>query len=158
MGTAGSLPVLRAALWLVFTMSLPLCLASPPPGFWLVWTIIIILSCCCVCHHRRAKHRLQAQQRQHEINLIAYREAHNYSALPFYFSTYPKAPQLHPQEPRTHRLCVLVARAPIGLGGLPPCQARSRALEVQEKGAVTFSQSSQCWGALGHSTSTLSGF
>lgn len=57
--------------------------------FWLVWTIVIILSCCCVCHHRRAKHRLQAQQRQHEINLIAYREAHNYSALPFYFRFLP---------------------------------------------------------------------
>ncbi|XP_030058683.1 WW domain binding protein 1-like [Microcaecilia unicolor] len=57
--------------------------------FWLVWTIIIILSCCCVCHHRRAKHRLQAQQRQHEINLIAYREAHNYSSLPFYFRFLP---------------------------------------------------------------------
>ncbi|XP_029466140.1 WW domain binding protein 1-like isoform X2 [Rhinatrema bivittatum] len=57
--------------------------------FWLVWTIIIILSCCCVCHHRRAKHRLKAQQRQHEINLIAYREAHNYSALPFYFRFLP---------------------------------------------------------------------
>ncbi|XP_038613892.1 WW domain binding protein 1-like isoform X1 [Tachyglossus aculeatus] len=57
--------------------------------FWLVWTIIIILSCCCVCHHRRAKHRLQAQQRQHEINLIAYREAHNYSTLPFYFRFLP---------------------------------------------------------------------
>lgn len=54
--------------------------------FWLVWTIFILLSCCCVCHHRRAKHRLQAQQRQQEINLIAYREAHNYSALPFYFT------------------------------------------------------------------------
>uniref|UniRef100_A0A493SY83 WW domain binding protein 1 like n=2 Tax=Anas TaxID=8835 RepID=A0A493SY83_ANAPP len=58
-------------------------------GFWLVWTIIIILSCCCVCHHRRTKHRLQAQQRQHEINLIAYREAHNYSALPFYLRFLP---------------------------------------------------------------------
>ncbi|MEJ1276294.1 WW domain binding protein 1 like [Cricetulus griseus] len=57
--------------------------------FWLVWTVIIILSCCCVCHHRRAKHRLQAQQRQHEINLIAYREAHNYTALPFYFRFLP---------------------------------------------------------------------
>ncbi|XP_049620266.1 WW domain binding protein 1-like isoform X3 [Suncus etruscus] len=57
--------------------------------FWLVWTIIIILSCCCVCHHRRAKHRLQAQQRQREINLIAYREAHSYSALPFYFRFLP---------------------------------------------------------------------
>ncbi|XP_008056128.2 WW domain binding protein 1-like [Carlito syrichta] len=57
--------------------------------FWLVWTVVIILSCCCVCHHRRAKHRLQAQQRQHEINLIAYREAHSYSALPFYFRFLP---------------------------------------------------------------------
>uniref|UniRef100_A0A3Q1MPC7 WBP1L protein n=1 Tax=Bos taurus TaxID=9913 RepID=A0A3Q1MPC7_BOVIN len=46
--------------------------------FWLVWTIIIILSCCCVCHHRR-----------HDINLIAYGEAHNYSALPFYFRFLP---------------------------------------------------------------------
>ena len=55
-------------------------------GFWLVWAIIFILSCCCVCHHRRTKHRLQQQQRQHEINLIAYREAHNYTTVPFYFS------------------------------------------------------------------------
>ncbi|KAI1896828.1 hypothetical protein AGOR_G00098880 [Albula goreensis] len=57
--------------------------------FWLVWAIIIILSCCCVCHHRRTKHRLQQQQRQHEINLIAYREAHNYTSLPFYFRFLP---------------------------------------------------------------------
>lgn len=59
-----------------------LCLA----GFWMVWAIIFILSCCCVCHHRRTKHRLQQQQRQHEINLIAYREAHNYPAVPLYYS------------------------------------------------------------------------
>ncbi|XP_012695863.1 WW domain binding protein 1-like a isoform X2 [Clupea harengus] len=57
--------------------------------FWLVWTIIIILICCCVCHHRRTKHRLQQQQRQHEINLIAYREAHNYTTLPFYLRFLP---------------------------------------------------------------------
>ncbi|XP_076141730.1 WW domain binding protein 1-like a isoform X1 [Alosa pseudoharengus] len=57
--------------------------------FWLVWTIIIILICCCVCHHRRTKHRLQQQQRQHEINLIAYREAHNYTSLPFYLRFLP---------------------------------------------------------------------
>ncbi|KAK2852612.1 hypothetical protein Q7C36_007813 [Tachysurus vachellii] len=57
--------------------------------FWLVWTVIIILSCCCFCHHRRAKHRLQQQQRQHEINLIAYREVHNYTSLPFYFRFLP---------------------------------------------------------------------
>ncbi|XP_036418256.1 WW domain binding protein 1-like b [Colossoma macropomum] len=57
--------------------------------FWLVWAIIFILSCCCVCHHRRTKHRLQQQQRQHEINLIAYREAHNYTSPPFYFRFLP---------------------------------------------------------------------
>ncbi|KAM6972824.1 WW domain binding protein 1-like b [Aplochiton taeniatus] len=57
--------------------------------FWLVWAIIFILSCCCVCHHRRTKHRLQQQQRQHEINLIAYREAHNYTSVPFYFRFLP---------------------------------------------------------------------
>ncbi|KAM9856675.1 WW domain binding protein 1-like b [Aulostomus maculatus] len=57
--------------------------------FWLVWAVIFILSCCCVCHHRRTKHRLQQQQRQHEINLIAYREAHNYPSVPFYFRFLP---------------------------------------------------------------------
>lgn len=57
--------------------------------FWLVWAIMIILVCCCVCHHRRTKHRLQQQQRQHEINLIAYREAHNYPSVPFYFRFLP---------------------------------------------------------------------
>ncbi|XP_016355762.1 WW domain binding protein 1-like isoform X2 [Sinocyclocheilus anshuiensis] len=57
--------------------------------FWLVWAIIFILSCCCVCHHRHTKHRLQQQQRQHEINLIAYREVHNYTSLPFYFRFLP---------------------------------------------------------------------
>lgn len=57
--------------------------------FWLVWAIIFILSCCCVCHHRRTKHRLQQQQRQHEINLIAYHEAHNYPPVPFYFRFLP---------------------------------------------------------------------
>ncbi|XP_014033618.2 WW domain binding protein 1-like [Salmo salar] len=59
--------------------------------FWLVWVIIFILSCCCVCHHRRTKHRLQQQQRQHEINLIAYREAHNYTSVPFYFRFLPNS-------------------------------------------------------------------
>ncbi|KAK5866492.1 hypothetical protein PBY51_020680 [Eleginops maclovinus] len=57
--------------------------------FWLVWAIIFILSCCCVCHHRRTKQRLQQQQRQHEINLIAYREAHNYPSVPFFFRFLP---------------------------------------------------------------------
>ncbi|XP_015830219.3 WW domain binding protein 1-like b isoform X1 [Nothobranchius furzeri] len=57
--------------------------------FWLVWALIFILCCCCICHHRRTKHRLQQQQRQHEINLIAYREAHNYPSVPFYFRFLP---------------------------------------------------------------------
>uniref|UniRef100_A0A8B9PI94 WW domain binding protein 1 like n=2 Tax=Apteryx TaxID=8821 RepID=A0A8B9PI94_APTOW len=80
----------RCSRALAWTMSLQHAFpVGSQTGFWLVWTIIIILSCCCVCHHRRTKHRLQAQQRQHEINLIAYREAHNYSALPFYFRFLP---------------------------------------------------------------------
>eukprot|EP00064_Thunnus_orientalis_P015610 superscaffoldBa00002927_g15665 len=52
--------------------------------FWLVWTLIIILTCCCVCQHWRSKQRFQQQRRQNEINLIAYREAHNNSHLPLY--------------------------------------------------------------------------
>uniref|UniRef100_A0A8C6F312 WW domain binding protein 1-like n=1 Tax=Monodon monoceros TaxID=40151 RepID=A0A8C6F312_MONMO len=59
--------------------------------FWLVRTIVILLSCCCVCRHRRAKHRRQAQQRQHQIHPIAYREAHDYSALPFHFRFLPNS-------------------------------------------------------------------
>ncbi|XP_014877723.1 WW domain binding protein 1-like b isoform X3 [Poecilia latipinna] len=59
--------------------------------FWLVWAIIFILCFCCICHHRRTKHRMQQQQRQHEINLIAYREAHNYPSVPFYFRKYTKS-------------------------------------------------------------------
>ncbi|KAF7656778.1 hypothetical protein LDENG_00036190 [Lucifuga dentata] len=52
--------------------------------FWLVWTLIIILTCCCVCQHWRSKQRFQQQRRQNEINLIAYREAHNNTHLPLY--------------------------------------------------------------------------
>lgn len=74
-------------------------------GFWLVWAIIVILSCCCVCHHRRSKHRLQQQQRQHEINLIAYREAHNYPSVPFYFSKSSHAD--------THNVVVNLVPAPV---------------------------------------------
>uniref|UniRef100_A0A3Q3W7L3 Uncharacterized protein n=1 Tax=Mola mola TaxID=94237 RepID=A0A3Q3W7L3_MOLML len=57
--------------------------------FWLVWTLIIILTCCCVCHHWRSKQRFQQQRRQNEINLIAYREAHNNSHLPLYLRFLP---------------------------------------------------------------------
>ncbi|KAI4883739.1 hypothetical protein NFI96_020871 [Prochilodus magdalenae] len=43
--------------------------------FWLVWTLIIILSCCCAYRHRRVKMRLQQEQRQREISLMAYQGA-----------------------------------------------------------------------------------
>ncbi|KAJ8335797.1 hypothetical protein SKAU_G00391390 [Synaphobranchus kaupii] len=46
--------------------------------FWLLWTILILFSCCCAYRHRRAKLRIQQQQRQREINLIAYHGACNY--------------------------------------------------------------------------------
>ncbi|XP_030581280.1 WW domain binding protein 1-like a [Archocentrus centrarchus] len=57
--------------------------------FWLVWALIIILTCCCVCQHWRAKQRFQQQRRQNEINLIAYREAHNNFRLPLYLRFLP---------------------------------------------------------------------
>lgn len=57
--------------------------------FWLVWALIIILTCCCLCHHWRSKQRFQQQRRQNEINLIAYREAHNNSQLPLYLRILP---------------------------------------------------------------------
>ncbi|XP_053560377.1 WW domain-binding protein 1 [Bombina bombina] len=47
--------------------------------FWLLWTVLILLSCCCAYRHRRAKLRVQQQQRQREINLIAYHRACHYS-------------------------------------------------------------------------------
>ncbi|KAJ8414093.1 hypothetical protein AAFF_G00066910 [Aldrovandia affinis] len=43
--------------------------------FWLVWTVIIMLSCCCAYRHRRVKMRLQQEQRQREISLMAYQGA-----------------------------------------------------------------------------------
>ncbi|XP_030623022.1 WW domain-binding protein 1 [Chanos chanos] len=43
--------------------------------FWLVWTLIIVLSCCCAYRHRRVKMRLQQEQRQREISLMAYQGA-----------------------------------------------------------------------------------
>ncbi|XP_067835910.1 WW domain-binding protein 1-like [Heptranchias perlo] len=50
--------------------------------FWLLWTILLLFSCCCVYRHRRAKLRIQQQQRQREINLIAYHGACNYPPSP----------------------------------------------------------------------------
>nr|XP_033797000.1 WW domain binding protein 1-like isoform X2 [Geotrypetes seraphini] len=113
--------------------------------FWLVWTIIIILSCCCVCHHRRAKHRLQAQQRQHEINLIAYREAHNYSSLPFYFRFLPayllppyeevvnRPPTPPPPYSALHQQCIVTGSStavPDPVRNLQPTQPGSPAAAV----------------------------
>ncbi|XP_042153759.1 salivary glue protein Sgs-3-like [Oncorhynchus tshawytscha] len=46
--------------------------------FWLLWTILILFSCCCAYRHRRAKLRVQQQQRQREINLLAYHGATSY--------------------------------------------------------------------------------
>ncbi|XP_023674472.2 WW domain-binding protein 1 isoform X1 [Paramormyrops kingsleyae] len=43
--------------------------------FWLVWTLVIMLSCCCAYRHRRVKMRLQQEQRQREISLMAYQGA-----------------------------------------------------------------------------------
>lgn len=60
-----------------------------PAGFWLVWALIIILTLSCVCQHWRSKQRFQQQQRQNEINLIAYREARNNSQLPLYLRFIP---------------------------------------------------------------------
>uniref|UniRef100_A0A8C6KDD9 WW domain binding protein 1-like a n=1 Tax=Nothobranchius furzeri TaxID=105023 RepID=A0A8C6KDD9_NOTFU len=54
--------------------------------FWLLWALIIILTCFCLCQHWRAKQRFQLQRRQNEINLMAYREAHNNSHLPLFRS------------------------------------------------------------------------
>ncbi|XP_007909782.1 WW domain-binding protein 1 isoform X1 [Callorhinchus milii] len=50
--------------------------------FWLVWTIILMLSCCCAYRHRRVKLRLQQEQRQREISLMAYQGASTYTTQP----------------------------------------------------------------------------
>ncbi|KAK2899474.1 uncharacterized protein [Channa argus] len=46
--------------------------------FWLLWTVLILFSCCCAYRHRRAKLRIQQQQRQREISLLAYHGANSY--------------------------------------------------------------------------------
>ncbi|KAL0970545.1 hypothetical protein UPYG_G00243590 [Umbra pygmaea] len=48
--------------------------------FWLLWTVLILFSCCCAYRHRRAKLRVQQQQRQREINLLAYHGATSYTS------------------------------------------------------------------------------
>lgn len=47
-------------------------------GFWMLWMLLIIFCCLCVFRHRRIKLRTQQEQRQREINLIAYNEACTY--------------------------------------------------------------------------------
>uniref|UniRef100_A0A3B5LZR1 Uncharacterized protein n=1 Tax=Xiphophorus couchianus TaxID=32473 RepID=A0A3B5LZR1_9TELE len=46
--------------------------------FWLLWTVLILFSCCCAYRHRRAKLRVQQQQRQREISLLAYHGANSF--------------------------------------------------------------------------------
>ncbi|CAK6958517.1 wiskott-Aldrich syndrome protein homolog 1-like isoform X2 [Scomber scombrus] len=46
--------------------------------FWLLWTVLTLFSCFCAYRHRRSKLRIQQQQRQREISLIAYNGACNY--------------------------------------------------------------------------------
>uniref|UniRef100_A0AAY5F428 Uncharacterized protein n=1 Tax=Electrophorus electricus TaxID=8005 RepID=A0AAY5F428_ELEEL len=46
--------------------------------FWLLWSVLILFSCCCAYRHRQAKQRVRHQQRQREINLMAYHGACSY--------------------------------------------------------------------------------
>lgn len=46
--------------------------------FWLLWTVLILFSCCCAYRHRRAKLRVQQQQRQRDISLLAYQGASSF--------------------------------------------------------------------------------
>ncbi|XP_077574780.1 uncharacterized protein LOC144197923 [Stigmatopora nigra] len=62
--------------------------------FWLLWTVLILFCCFCAYRHRRTKLRIQQQQRQREINLIAYNRACSYppSMLDLSFLTSFKLP------------------------------------------------------------------
>ncbi|CAL1601290.1 unnamed protein product [Knipowitschia caucasica] len=60
--------------------------------FWLLWTLLILFSCFCAYRHRRAKMRIQQQQRQREINLIAYNGAYSSSMLDLSFLASFKLP------------------------------------------------------------------
>ncbi|XP_051956140.1 dentin sialophosphoprotein isoform X2 [Xyrauchen texanus] len=51
--------------------------------FWLLWSVLILFSCCCAYRHRQAKQRIQQQQRQREINLMAYHGACSYPSSMF---------------------------------------------------------------------------
>lgn len=56
-------------------------------GFWMLWMLLIIFCCFCVFRHRRIKLRTQQEQRQREINLIAYNEACTYPSSMLDLST-----------------------------------------------------------------------
>uniref|UniRef100_A0A672IV43 WW domain binding protein 1 n=1 Tax=Salarias fasciatus TaxID=181472 RepID=A0A672IV43_SALFA len=81
--------------------------------FWLVWTLIIMLSCCCAYRHRRVKMRLQQEQRQREISLMAYQGASSsfISPPPLNLSEYPPqtdrraARRSGPWPPASRSLC-----------------------------------------------------
>lgn len=64
----------------LMTMNTVLCGSLPVyfAGFWMLWMLLIIFCCFCVFRHRRIKLRTQQEQRQREINLIAYNEACTY--------------------------------------------------------------------------------
>ncbi|XP_037530239.1 WW domain-binding protein 1-like [Nematolebias whitei] len=56
--------------------------------FWLLWTLLILFSCFCAYWHCRTKLRIQQQQRQREINLIAYDGASTYPSSMLNLSTF----------------------------------------------------------------------
>uniref|UniRef100_A0AAY5E993 WW domain binding protein 1 n=1 Tax=Electrophorus electricus TaxID=8005 RepID=A0AAY5E993_ELEEL len=55
--------------------------------FWLLWSVLILFSCCCAYRHRQAKQRVRHQQRQREINLMAYHGACSYPSSMLDLST-----------------------------------------------------------------------
>lgn len=74
----------------LMTMNTVLCvwpLSDYFAGFWMLWMLLIIFCCFCVFRHRRIKLRTQQEQRQREINLIAYNEACTYPSSMLDLST-----------------------------------------------------------------------
>lgn len=74
----------------LMTMNPVLCVWQRPDdltGFWMLWMLLIIFCCFCVFRHRRIKLRTQQEQRQREINLIAYNEACTYPSSMLDLST-----------------------------------------------------------------------
>ncbi|KAJ8346906.1 hypothetical protein SKAU_G00283070 [Synaphobranchus kaupii] len=133
--------------------------------FWLVWTLIIMLSCCCAYRHRRVKMRLQQEQRQREISLMAYQGASSSFIAPpplnLRFWTDCKLPDYeevvgHPPTPpppysevpsdalpsavppNGQSEAAVVLEHPVGAG---PCEEPAADSVEPEEGVVTPSQS-----------------